>query len=79
MNNIPIIDLEKTGQNIRRLRKRANIRMTDLQKLYGFNTPQAIYKWEQGKALPTIDNLLMLARLFGVTMDEIIVCRGVQI
>lgn len=77
MNNIPIIDLEKTGQNIKRLRKRANIRIADLQELYGFCTPQAIYKWEQGKALPTIDNLLMLARLFGVTMDEIIVCRRV--
>lgn len=77
MNNIPIIDLEKTGQNIRQLRKRANIRIADLQELYRFCTPQAIYKWEQGKALPTIDNLLMLARLFGVSMDEIIVCRRV--
>ena len=77
MNNIPIIDLEKTGHNIRQLRKRANIRMEDLQELYGFNTPQSIYKWEQGKSLPTIDNLLVLSKIFGVSMDEIIVCRKV--
>lgn len=40
-------------------------------KMYG--TPQAIYKWQQGLALPTIDNLVALAALLGVTIDDIIV------
>ncbi|MEE3400279.1 MAG: helix-turn-helix transcriptional regulator, partial [Eubacterium sp.] len=41
--------------------------------IFGFATPQAIYKWQRGMTLPTIDNLVVLATVFGVTMDEIIV------
>ncbi len=45
----------------------------DLQDFFGFATPQAIYKWQHGTAMPTIDNLVALAIIFGVTMDDIIV------
>ena len=48
----------------------------DLQREFGFATPQAIYKWQQGLALPTIDNLVILAMLLGVTMDDIIVVQA---
>ena len=43
-----------------------------------FSTPQAIYKWQQGIALPTVDNLVVLSTLFGVSIDEILVldCDG---
>ena len=41
--------------------------------MFGFSTPQAVYKWIHGTAMPTIDNLVILAAVFGVTMDEIIV------
>ncbi len=47
--------------------------LADLQNIFGFTTPQAIYKWQRGLALPTIDNLVVLANVFGVSMDEIIV------
>lgn len=77
MNNIPIIDLEKTGHNIRQLRVQNLLKVNDLQRTFGFAQPQSIYKWEQGKSLPTIDNLLVLSKIFGVSMDEIIVCRKV--
>ncbi len=70
---IPMINLTETGRNIVRLRKRAGLSVKDLQQVFGFATPQAIYKWQQGLALPTIDNLVILAMLLGVTMDEIIV------
>ena len=36
-------------------------------------TPQAIYKWQHGTAMPTIDNLVVLAAVLDVPMDEIIV------
>jgi len=45
----------------------------DLQDAFGFGTPQAIYKWQQGLALPTIDNLVVLAALLGVKIDDILV------
>ncbi len=73
MCTIPIIDMVKTGQNIVILRKRAGLSVKDLQDAFGFGTPQAIYKWQQGLALPTIDNLVALAALLGVTVDDIIV------
>ena len=73
MLTIPIIDMVKTGQNIIILRKKAGLSVRDLQDAFGFGTPQAIYKWQQGLALPTIDNLVVLAALLGVGMDDIIV------
>ena len=72
----PMIDLNATGRNIVRLRKDAGLSVKDLQQVFGFATPQAIYKWQQGLALPTIDNLVVLALVLGVTMDEIIVLRS---
>ena len=72
MFTIPAIDMAKTGQNIVVLRKRAGLSVKDLQDAFGFATPQAIYKWQQGLALPTIDNLFVLAALLGVSIDDII-------
>ena len=73
MMNLPVIDMARTGQNIGRLRKRAGLSVRDLQDIFGFATPQAIYKWQQGVALPTIDNLVVLAAVLQVRMDDILV------
>ena len=54
MVNLPTIDMIRTGQNINRLRKQAGLSVRDLQDIFGFATPQAIYKWQQGATLPTI-------------------------
>lgn len=40
---------------------------------FGFATPQAIYKWQQGISLPTVDNLVVLAAVFQVKIDDILV------
>ena len=71
--NIPMIDLIETGKNITRLRKEKGLSVKDLQKIFGFTTPQAIYKWQHGTALPTIDNLIVLSKIFQVRVDDIIV------
>lgn len=73
MDMIPMIDTIGTGRNITVLRKRADLSVADLQDIFGFTTPQAIYKWQRGTTLPTIDNLVVLAKVFGVRMDDIIV------
>ncbi len=73
MVNVPVIDMIKTGQNISRLRKQAGLSVKDLQDIFGFATPQAIYKWQQGVALPTIDNLVVLAAALQVRLDDILV------
>ncbi len=73
MVNLPTIDMTGTGQNINRLRKQAGLSVKDLQDIFGFATPQAIYKWQQGAALPTIDNLVVLAAVLQVRVDDILV------
>lgn len=70
---IPMIDMIKTGQNIKRLRETRCISVKNLQDALGFTNPQAIYKWQRGESLPTIDNLVVLASMLGTTIDEIIV------
>ena len=69
----PTIDLMRTGANIVRLRKAASLTVHDLQMVFGFNSPQAIYKWQNGAALPTVDNLIVLAALLHVRIDDILV------
>ena len=69
----PTIDLALTGANIVKLRKAAGLSVHDLQEVFGFNSPQAIYKWQNGTALPTVDNLLVLAALLHVRIDDILI------
>lgn len=73
MNRIPVIDLTATGSNIARLRVSAGLTVRDLQGIFGFSTPQAIYKWQHGAALPTVDNLVVLAAVFGVRIEDILI------
>ena len=76
---IPTIDMVGTGQNINRLRKNAGISVRELQEIFGFATPQAIYKWQHGTTMPTIDNLVVLATVLGVKVDDILVVNEMQI
>lgn len=79
MYAMPTIDMVATGKNIERLRKNAGISVRDLQDVFGFGNPQAIYKWQHGTAMPTIDNLVVLADVLQVRIDDILVVeRNVQ-
>ena len=73
MTGIPCINTIATGEKINRLRIEASLSVRDIQMAFGFATPQAIYKWIHGTAMPTIDNLVILAAILGVSIDDIIV------
>ena len=73
MFTVPAVDMAATGRNIMRLREAAGLTVRDLQDIFGFATPQAIYKWQHGTAMPTVDNLVVLAAVLEVSLDEIIV------
>ena len=53
--------------------------MKDLQDIFGFATPQAIYKWQHGVTMPTLDNLIVLSVVFQVRMDDILVTNHQEI
>ena len=73
---IPTIDMVMTGQNIKNPRKKSGITVAALQQVFGFSSPQAIFKWQRGDSLPTVDNLVILAALFKVTVDDILVVNN---
>ena len=76
MKDLPTIDMVKTGEKIKNLRKGKGLTVSELQEYLGFNTPQSIYKWQKGKVVPTVDNLVALSSLFGVAIDEIIIVEN---
>ena len=75
--SIPTIDVPATSQNLKKLRENNNITVAQIQKLLGMENPQSIYIWEnpEKKYLPRIDNLITLAKLYKVTLDEIIIIK----
>ena len=75
--SIPTIDVPATSQNLKKLRENNNITVAQIQKLLGMENPQSIYTWEnpEKKYLPRIDNLITLAKLYKVTLDEIIILK----
>lgn len=68
-----VINLIKTGMRIEELRKQAHISVKDLQDMLELESPQAIYKWQWGQCLPTLENLVNLAKIFDTTIDNILV------
>ena len=73
MATFPVIDLQRTGRSIEQHRKDSGLTVRDLQEYFGFEYPQAIYKWQHGECLPAVDNLLALALLFGVSIEDLLV------
>ena len=70
--NVPRIDIEKTAQNIAGLKAEKNLTIRQIQDALGFNNPQAFYKWQRGDCLPSLDNLVILADIYGVGLDQIV-------
>lgn len=71
--NYPVINTIATGKNIANLRRQRGLSVRQLQRAMGFATPQAIYKWQQGLSLPSIDNLVILAAILDVPIEQILV------
>lgn len=71
--NYPVLDLKATGERINQLRKNNNLRVTDVAEYMGFESTQAVYKWQRGESLPTVDNLYALSRLLHTSVDDILI------
>lgn len=71
--NYPVLDLKATGERINQLRKDNNLRVTDVAEYMGFESTQAVYKWQRGESLPTVDNLYALSRLLNTSVDDILI------
>ena len=78
MNRFPSIDMAATGANIAALRRTAGMSVVDLQNIFGFSTPQAIYKWQRGETLPSTDNLLALGFILEVPIENILIFQTIE-
>ena len=76
MTAFPSIDLARTGKRIETVRKSRGLSVRDIQEYFGFEYPQAVYKWQHGECLPSVDNLFALARLLRVNMEDLLVAFG---
>ena len=77
--NKPIIDVGATGANIKACRIRAGYSVREIQNIFNFSSPEAVYAWEKGKYLPTIDNMIVIASVYGVTIDQIVITDTVEV
>ena len=70
------IQPKKTGEHIRKLLLEKGYTIREIQGAFGFENPQAIYKWLSGKSLPSIDNFIILSRLLHTSIEDILVIDG---
>lgn len=75
----PVLDLNATGAKIKSLLRQRVISPRQLQVILSFPYVQTIYNWFSGKNMPSLDNLVVLAQILDVRIDEIIVTKTVNI
>ena len=75
-----VIDIEKTSLKLKEIRIKKNLKVSDLQKEFQFENPQAIYLWEnpEKKTLPSLDNLVRLAKFYNTSIDELLVIKVIS-
>lgn len=75
-HDIPMVDMGETGKRIKELREQSGLSVREVQNFLGLEAPQSIYHWQSGKTLPSVDHLIALSKLFGVSVEEILILRG---
>ena len=69
----PVVDMVKTGQNIKRIMQTRGHTVKDIQEFLELGTPQGIYHWFAGRSMPTLDNLYALSELFQLPVDALLI------
>ena len=59
------------GNRLAELRKKHGLSQEELADQLGVSR-QAVSKWERGEASPDTDNLIELARIYGISLDELL-------
>lgn len=62
---------EILGNKLYELRRQAGLSQEEFAEKIGVSR-QAVSKWERGEALPDTDNLITIARMYKISLDELI-------
>lgn len=66
------------ANRFQQLRKKQGLSQEELAEKIGVSR-QAVSKWERAEASPDTDNLILLSKLYGVSLDELLRTDSVQI
>lgn len=69
----------ETGRRLRKLMNWHGVTVREVQEEMELESPQAIYKWLNGRALPSLENLLILGRLLNVSMEDMLVAEQTSV
>lgn len=69
----PIIDIKRTGFNLKRICEDRKISAVELQNFLGLSCPQTVYRWFSGQAIPSVDNLFALGKLLELPIEKLLV------
>ena len=70
------INMEKTGENIKRSIKESKYTIHDIMTITGITTEQTIYKWYRGQSIPSLETQFILCKLLGLKITELLVLDG---
>ncbi len=76
--SLPVIDLVRTGKNIKRIAKENGFSADKIKDYLGICDKSNVYKWFRGEVLPAVDNLLAMSILFDITINELIVTENIE-
>ena len=66
------IDPKGTGRKLKRYMIQYGYNVKELQAFLHLACPQPVYRWFNGRALPTVDHLYALSKLFHIHMEDMI-------
>ena len=66
------VDKRATGLNNYRLLECSELTMEEVAEFLELTSPRVIYDWMNGIKLPSTENLLNLAKLFNVQVEDIL-------
>ncbi|HUM84889.1 MAG TPA: helix-turn-helix transcriptional regulator [Lachnospiraceae bacterium] len=69
----PQYDIEASGKKMKEIRISRGLSARQVMDYMGLTSVQSVYKWEAGKCYPQADNLLAIAKLYGVDPFDLLV------
>lgn len=70
------IDMDMTGKLIKTRLDTAGISAKDVAAACCLANPNAVWRWQKGQNLPTLDNLVVIAGLCGCGLDDLVAVRN---
>ena len=76
----PVVDIPATSRLLKELRNKNGYSVKQLQEICGFETPVAIYAWENEKSknIPCIENFDILSKLYKCHVEDLYVLKQID-